>query len=178
MKNYSIIRRGDIRKRRSGEVFAVELAYPGDSRAHTWQCSVFDGPDPVDLTGYKIVATYTNCNSQSVIAEGWSDGNTAYATLPREAYAVPGELVCILRATSGDDTITLDSVTIPIGTGPSDEYIDPGDVVPSLDKILDQSSRMDELMKESIQATSAANRWASARLYIDENAHLILEGVD
>ena len=81
----------------------------GDSRAHGWRVSVYDGGAAVDLTAYEISASFDRADGKTVPVLGTAAGNVASVVLPQSVYAVSGALRGVLQAKNGAQVITLAS---------------------------------------------------------------------
>ena len=81
----------------------------GDSRAHGWRVSVYDGGAAVDLTAYEISASFARADGKTVPVLGTAAGNVASVVLPQSVYAVSGALRGVLQAKNGAQVITLAS---------------------------------------------------------------------
>lgn len=81
----------------------------GDSRAHEWRVSVYDGGAAVDLTAYEISASFDRADGKTIPVLGTAAGNVASTVLPQSVYAVSGALRGVLQAKQGAQVITLAS---------------------------------------------------------------------
>lgn len=81
----------------------------GDSRAHGWRVSVYDGGAAVDLTAYEISASFDRADGKTIPVLGTAAGNVASTVLPQSVYAVSGALRGVLQAKQGAQVITLAS---------------------------------------------------------------------
>ena len=81
----------------------------GDSRAHEWRVSVYDGGAAVDLTAYEISASFDRADGKTIPVLGTAAGNVANTVLPQSVYAVSGALRGVLQAKQGAQVITLAS---------------------------------------------------------------------
>lgn len=81
----------------------------GDSRAHEWRVSVYDGGAAVDLTAYEISASFDRADGKTSPVLGTAAGNVASVVLPQSVYAVSGALRGVLQAKQGAQVITLAS---------------------------------------------------------------------
>ena len=81
----------------------------GDSRAHEWRVSVYDGGAAVDLTAYEISASFDRADGKTIPVLGTATGNVASTVLPQSVYAVSGALRGVLQAKQDAQVITLAS---------------------------------------------------------------------
>lgn len=143
------LNRGDTAASRPAAI--MPLAYPGDYDAHVWQVTVTQDGEPVSLAGTTVRAYFfRHADGQSPMAVGSVEGNVASVSIPQEAYAYPGFVTGIFRVTGTATNATLDAITFEIGPNVTGSVIDPGEVIPSIDDLIDQIERMED-------ATDAAN---------------------
>ena len=81
----------------------------GDSRAHEWRVSVYDGGAAVDLPAYEISASFDRADGKTIPVLGTAAGNVASVVLPQSVYAVSGALRGVLQAKQDAQMITLAS---------------------------------------------------------------------
>ena len=81
----------------------------GDSRAHEWRVSVYDGGAAVDLPAYEISASFDRADGKTIPVLGTAAGNVASVVLPQSVYAVSGVLRGVLQAKQDAQVITLAS---------------------------------------------------------------------
>ena len=81
----------------------------GDSRAHEWRVSVYDGGAAVDLPAYEISASFDRADGKTIPVLGTAAGNVASVVLPQSVYAVSGALRGVLQAKQDAQVITLAS---------------------------------------------------------------------
>ena len=81
----------------------------GDSRAHGWRVSVYDGGAAVDLTAYEISASFDRADGKTIPVLGTAAGNVASIILPQSVYAASGALRGVLQARHDAQVITLAS---------------------------------------------------------------------
>ena len=126
------------------------LMLPGDHQAHTWEITCYNNGQPADMDGVSAHAYFLRKDGITVVCEGTAEGNVISVPLIADCYAVPGGLRGAVRVTRNGKTVTLSDlpfiVNPPIDGG---EIIAEGTVIPSIDALLDQISRLE-------QATNAA----------------------
>ena len=81
----------------------------GDSRAHEWRVSVYDGGAAVDLPAYEISASFDRADGKTIPVLGTAAGSVASVVLPQSVYAVSGALRGVLQAKQDAQVITLAS---------------------------------------------------------------------
>lgn len=74
----------------------------------------------------------------TVTVSGSSIGNRAYIVLPQSAYAVPGVISIIIKATDSGNITTLCAVVANVYRSTTDSVVDPGTIIPSVQTLIDQ----------------------------------------
>ena len=69
----------------------------GDSRAHEWRVSVYDGGAAVDLPAYEISASFDRADGKTIPVLGTAAGNVASVVLPQVVCATRGGIRCAAR---------------------------------------------------------------------------------
>lgn len=123
----------------------MPLAYPGDDEGHVWQITVTQNGNPVDLTGHTVTAYFfREYDSESVPVTGEVVGAVASVTFAKKVYAYPCRVTGIMRLTSGGKTVTIGAISFHVGENLTDTIIDPGEVIPGIDDLLEQIETMEE----------------------------------
>lgn len=145
------------------------LAYPrglmveGDKGGHTWQVQVRREGKVVSLSGMTVTGYFVNQNGETILVSGaGSAAGLAQVTLNTACYAVPGRLKGIVRASSSSQTITLGALYFDILEGASDVYIDPDDIIPSLEDLIAMLGEMEQAANAAQAATASANTAAGS----------------
>ena len=107
-----------------------------DNNGNRIGVNLFDGETPVNVSG-TVSANVIRADGATVAVTGTASGNTAYVDLPSAAYAVPGVISIIIKATSGSDIITLCAVVANVYQSTTDSTVDPGTVIPSINALLE-----------------------------------------
>ena len=129
----------------------------GDTKSHRWQVTVLENGQPVDLTGATIVGYFVRSDGYTVPVTGSVSGNVATVLTLQSCTAVKGELCCVMKATLGEITLTLDACVVYVRGDITDAIVDPGHVVPSLQELL--------AMIDDCEAAAAEARAAAAASY-------------
>lgn len=125
-----------------------------DSQANRFIVDVYDGDDPVALTG-SCVGYAVRADGATVPMTGTVSGGSLAVVLPEEAYAVEGPVNIVIKNVAGDVRTT---VFFGMGTviiGQTGTVVNPGDVIPDLAALLAAIDQME-------QATAAANAAAAS----------------
>lgn len=133
------------------------LAY-GDVEAH--KITVLLYKDGAEYTPEGSVQGYVlRADGNTVLTGAGSvEGNAVSVTLPQEAYAVTGHAVISIRITeAGGARTTVFAGRCFVAQNTTDEYIDPGEVVPDIDELLAQIAAMEAATAECEEVTEAAH---------------------
>lgn len=145
----------DLKSGAGDVIWPNALMMEGDNEAHAWQVQVRDGGKAVDMSLYGVTAYFQRADGNTVVVVGSAEGDKATVLLPQSAYAVPGQLLGVMRASMGGSNMTLAACRWTVRNAPDGDYIDPGHVVPSLPELLDRIAEMES-------ATAAANAAAGS----------------
>lgn len=107
-----------------------------DNKGNRIGVYLFEGENPVDVSG-TISANVIRADGATVAVTGAASGNAAYVDLPSAAYAVPGVISVIIKATSGSDITTLCAVVANVYQSSTDSAVDPGTIIPSIQDLID-----------------------------------------
>lgn len=176
MNSWHFEQKVDLR-RPGGQIACQDaMMINGDSDAHQWLVQVFDGSAPADLTDYNVTGYFDRADGKTVVVTGSVTGHSVCVVLPQAVYAVPGQLLGVLRASRDGQIITLAVGRWVVRKGPGDEYVDPGHVVPSLTELLDKIADMETAAQEARDAgASAINVARDAGNAAKEEAHAAAE---
>jgi len=140
----------------AASVWPNALMLAGDHMAHTWRVSVTDKGVPVPIAD-NVSGLFERADGNTVYLQGKAAGNVAEVTLTQQCYAIPGELRALMRVGDTDGRVLSLILTIfRVGPGPSDQIVDPGDVIPSLDELLALIGKMEEALLAAMEATMDA----------------------
>lgn len=141
-----------VRLTRLGQLFATS-----DHLAHTVRTAVVSSGRPVDLSGAGVIAYFMRADEQTVVVTGEAAGDTATVTLPEACYAVPGRFQLIVKATLDGERKAIFWGDGCVTRASTDEIVDPGDVVPSLEELLARIGEMEAATAAAKTATENAN---------------------
>jgi len=97
-------------------------------------------------TGYFIKAT-----GETVIIPGTVSDNTAYVTLPQTCYATEGQFSLAIKLAGGDITSTVRIVDGIVANTTTDTVIDPGEVIPDINDLLELIEEAEAVIQGSIR---------------------------
>ena len=137
----------------------------GQSYANVLNVSVYDGAEPVALSGGCMGYFVRQQDGSTVTVAGTISGNVASVEFPSFVYAYTGRLTITLNV--GSTSLVQIATTVRLGA--TMVVVDPGNVLPNLDEIqqimLDVESALKQLsgaLEASQAATQAANTAAGA----------------
>ena len=140
------------------------LMIPGDGNAHVWEVTVNEKGEPVDLTGYSVKGWFARDDGQAVYLAGEAEGNIARVTLTRECYAIAGQLRGVMKLVKDTDTLSVCETFFTVRPALPDEYVDPGQTVPTIDELLERVKQCEEAAE---QAKTAADEATTAAGKVD-----------
>ena len=162
MNNWQINQRVDLSQGLTGvSVWPKALMVVGDGAAHEWNVEVFDNGKPAALNG-TVNGYFIRVDGVTIPIQGTLEGNVASVVLDSTCYAYEGDLKGILRVTDGKSTVTLSALLFRVTYGTTDQIVDPGTVIPSLDSLLAQIENMNETAKKADTAADRANTEADS----------------
>lgn len=152
----------------------VDIAEPlvqGDNQAHQIIMTVRRGSAAADLSGATCQCYVVLASKQTVLASAAISGNVVTATLNAACYAVPGRVSILLRLSVGGMIVTPLYLSGSVITGTADTYIDPNDIIPSLEELLAQIAAMEAATAAANTAAGKADAAASAANTAATNAN-------
>lgn len=126
----------------------------GDRYGDIIRVLAFRGKEPVTLTGTITGYVIDSAGNTFGGIVGTASGNGAQIQLPQEAYQLPGQIQIAIRETVGEVKTTLCVAVSSIVMTQTGQTYDPGDIMPSVDDIL-------EYIRAAEEATDAANQAAA-----------------
>lgn len=105
-----------------------------DSQGNMIGVEVYDNDDPVMLTG-TIIGYIIRADGNTVYVEGEISGNKAMIVLPAVAYAIIGQITIVIRCINGEEKTVIAACKAHVTSSCTDEIIDPGEVIPSLEDL-------------------------------------------
>lgn len=144
----------------------------GDKKANTIIVKLTNGGETVDLTGVEVTGSFISpVESAELPLPGEAVGDEARVTLLDQCYAEDGFFECSVKLKLGGTERTILSITGNVLSKGSGAYIDIGDVIPSIDDIIEQYAEMKRVTEEAQEAADAANDAASHVPYVGENGN-------
>ena len=96
---------------------------------------LLDEGAPVNVAG-TISANVIRVDGATVAVSGSSSGNKAWVLLPQSAYAVPGVISVIIKATNSGNVTTLCAMVANVYQSSTDTIIDPGTIIPDISSLI------------------------------------------
>ena len=144
-----------------------QLFATSDERAHTIRVQVFASGLPVFLDGAGVFGYFIRADDDTVVVLGKAYDNVVEMSLPESCYAVVGHFSLIVKATSGGDRKAVFWGDGYVTRASTDEVVDPGHVIPSLEELL---ARISEMESATNAANQAAQRAGTSAASADEAA--------
>lgn len=147
----------------------------GNKEGHTFYISVVDNKGPVDLSDVSVSGWFIPndkglIDDLSVPLRGRIESNTAILSLPQEAYLETGRFSIVINLNKNGKTSTIFWGTGNVSRSNTDSLVDVGDVIPSLEDLLAQISRIEKAITDANAAKDAAN---TAAKYANDEAKKI-----
>lgn len=108
----------------------------GDKAAHTWRVTITKYGIAANLAGCTAKARFLRADGSNIPVDATISGNVVTAIFPQEAYAVVGDVGCIMRLLVGTDTITVARRTMRVTRNTSTAIVVPGLTTPGLEQLL------------------------------------------
>ena len=131
------------------------LLQRGDRAAHKFLLTVQNGGQNLPLEGASAMGYFDRADGVAVPISGTITGNTVEIVTKDECYAVPGPMLLMVRLQTEGQILTLMTMSLMVGRGPSDALADPDHIIPSIDDLLSKIEKMES-------GTNAANTGADA----------------
>ena len=106
-----------------------------DNQGNLIGVNVLEEGEPATLSG-TVSANVIRSDGATVAVTGVLSSNKAYVILPQSAYAVPGVISIVIKLTGGGSTTTLCAVVANVYRSTTDETVDPGTIMPSIESLL------------------------------------------
>lgn len=159
--NWTIAQKIDLsRGVQAPQVWPDALMLLGDSKAHTWRVTLLDGGKAATVTG-SVTGYFVRADNTTVPVAGTLISNVASVTLEPDCYAVEGDLWGVMRLKTSTGLLTLAALIFPIRNVLTDQIINPGNIIPSLDELLAQIEQMEKGTAAANAAAGKANTAAS-----------------
>lgn len=130
----------------------------GDNNANRFGATLNRAGVPIDLTGdaVSVLGYFIRSDGETVVCEGEKDGDTVYVDLPAACYTQDGSFSLAIKVSSTEITQTVRVIDGYIGLTQTEELVDPGEVIPSLDDLFAQIAAMETATQEAEQAAEDA----------------------
>lgn len=142
------------------EVWPHALLFIGDKNAHTWNVAIMNGGAPANISG-GVTGYFIRQDGTTVYVAGSLSDNVASVTFDDDCYAFEGDLKAMMRIATGDSVITISALLFQVRYGITDQIVDPGKVIPSIDELLAQIENIRSAAEAANSATEKANAAAS-----------------
>lgn len=161
MDNYCKIIPVDISKGLV-RMYVGELLATNDKLAHRFGADLTNDGQDVDTTGMTVNGYFIRPDGNTVVLNGTASGSQVYVDLPESCYVYDGSFTLAVKAsdtTHRETLLVLDGRIISSRTG---DIIDPGEVVPDLEDLLEQIAACEAATDAANDAADAANTAAEA----------------
>lgn len=128
----------------------------GDKYGNRFGAEIFRDGVPIDIHGFAVTGYFLRPNKDAIFIVGSTAGNTAFVTLPQACYIDAGSFTLALKISSEDYTTTVRIVDGYILLTQTDDLVDPGEAVPTLDDIFAQIAAMEAATERAQAATADA----------------------
>ncbi len=135
----------------------------GDKNAHTFVLSLYRNGEPLNIDGAGVQGYFIRADGVTVPITGEASGNVATVTLSESCYTVIGQFNLVIKVTVGNERKAVYWGNGYVTRSQTDTIIDPERIIPSLEELLAQISKIEA-------ATKAANDSAKAALASASNA--------
>ena len=98
---------------------------------------------PVDVTGCGVTAYFMRPGEDAIVLNGTASGSVAYVDLAQACYSKASSFTLTIKISYGGSTTALRVIDGYILLTQTDELVDPGDVVPTMDDLLAQIEAME-----------------------------------
>lgn len=154
--NWIIRKKVDLQNGLNGIiVWPNALMLTGNKNAHTIVIEVYDGGKPVALDG-SVRGWFVRPDGETVMLDGIVSGNEASVTLDSNCYAYDGDLQSVINYQHGDDVVTLSAFLFRVNEITTDQIVDPGNVIPSLNELLARIKELEEALDKTNEAAESA----------------------
>lgn len=130
--------------------------FTADNMANRIGVILTDNGSPVTITG-GITAYMIRADEATLIMNGASEGNRAWIDLPASAYTKIGPFSVVIK----NGTTTIGACTGYMYRSTTDEIVDPGHVIPSIEELLAEIENTRAAGREATAAANTANTAAT-----------------
>lgn len=128
----------------------------GDKLGNRFGAEIFRDGKPVDVTGCGVTAYFMRPGEDAIVLNGTASGSVAYVDLAQACYSKASSFTLTIKISYGGSTTALRVIDGYILLTQTDDLVDPGDVVPTLDDIFAQIAAMETATEGAQVATAAA----------------------
>lgn len=110
------------------------LAVTGDKNSIEWEVTLMANGVAADISGSTVIIYGIRPDKTTVLVNGTISGNICTTQLSQQFLALNGRVECLMILTNSNDnsTITVSHITLDVRSGPTDQIIDPGEILPNL----------------------------------------------
>lgn len=151
----------------------------GDKLGNRFGAEIFRDGQPVDVTGCGVTAYFMRPGEDAIVLNGTASGSVAYVDLAQACYSKASSFTLTIKISYGGATTALRVIDGYILLTQTDDLVDPGDVVPTLDDLLAQIEAMEQATAEATTAADAANEaWEVIQEDMSEYVETAYSGAD
>lgn len=130
------------------------VVFEGDSNSYLVGVHVTDGGVVPTLTG-TVSCHVIRPDNATVTFNGTRDGADVSAILPKSALTYPGAIAVVLQVVNGSDIMTVLKAIFTAEQTTTNTIVDPGNVIPSIEELLDKIDEMEEGTERANAAAAA-----------------------
>ena len=128
----------------------------GDKLGNRFGAEIFRDGQPVDVTGCGVTAYFMRPGEDAIVLNGTASGSVAYVDLAQACYSKASSFTLTIKISYGGATTALRVIDGYILLTQTDDLVDPGEVVPTLDDIFAQIAAMETATERAQAATAEA----------------------
>jgi LysM repeat protein len=97
---------------------------------------LFNNGEPEEISGTVGGMILRADGATVAVVDGNSNGNKGWIILPQSAYAVPGQIVIVIKVTNGSTVTTIGAATVGVQKSSTDTIVDPGTIISGIDTLI------------------------------------------
>ena len=97
---------------------------------------LFNNGEPEEISGTVGGLILRADGATVAVVDGNSNGNKGWIILPQSAYAVPGQIVIVIKVTNGETVTTIGAATVCVQKSSTDTIVDPGTIISGIDTLI------------------------------------------
>lgn len=97
---------------------------------------LFNNGEPEEISGTVGGMILRADGTTVAVVDGNSNGNKGWIVLPQSAYAVPGQIVIVIKVTNGSTVMTIGAATVGVQKSSTDTIVDPGTIISGIDTLI------------------------------------------